>query len=287
MKIKCFAPAKLNLSLDVIGKRPDNYHEMLMVMQSVSLYDVLTVETNSEKTVLACDDVNVPTDERNTVLKCLRAFESYTKTKASVSIHLEKHIPYGAGMAGDSSDGAATLIALNKIYDTGLSVKELISIGKTVGADIPFCLIGGTAKVEGIGEIVTPVKPVEKCFFVIVKPEASVSTKEAFHKIDNEEITFRPNTEKILSLLEAGEVKSASALFMNVFEEATDCEEVKNAKNLLLENKADSSLMTGSGSAVFGVFFDKQKAEDCLKALKSRGLNAFFAEPCGGVTITE
>lgn len=285
MKLK--APAKLNLSLDVLKKRPDGYHEMLMIMQSVSLYDFLEIEKTERETLLTCDDENVPTDGRNTIIKCINAFESFTGISCNVKIYLEKHIPYGAGMAGDSSDGAATLIALNRLYETNLSLAELVSIGKTVGADIPFCLIGGTAKAEGVGEILTPMTPLPPCFFVIIKPDVSVSTKEAFLKIDGEEIASRPKTEEIFSLLNSGDVKSAAKLFSNVFEEASACKEVLSAKRKLIGLGAENALMTGSGSAVYGVFFEEERAKACFDKLKSEGENAFFSAPCLGVSEIE
>lgn len=264
------AYGKLNLLLDIVGKRPDGYHTLKSVFQSVSVYDTLEIEkTDGEEIVIECDDENVPTDESNLVYKaCKRFFEETGTSPFGVKINIEKRIPAMAGMAGGSADCAATLAALNIISDAGLPIEKLCDIGEKLGADVPFCLTGGTVLCEGIGEIMTELPDFEGCYFAVAKPDLSISTPECYRKFDSLTVTEKPKTDDMIASLVVGDVKSVSECLYNALELAADFDEIKNIKNIMLENDAMGALMTGSGSAVFGIFENKRNAKDCIRELE-------------------
>ncbi len=264
------AYGKLNLLLDIVGKLSNGYHTLKSVFQSVSVYDLVTVElVDGDKILIECDDKNVPTDSSNLVYKaCERFFEFAQIAPCGVKITIEKHIPAMAGMAGGSSDCAATLVALDKLLHTNFSVDALCDIGVKLGADVPFCLTGGTVLCEGIGEIMTRLPDLKNCYFAVVKPDLCISTPESYKKFDSMVITEKSKTDDMIAGLVVGNIDTVSNCLYNALEISSDYEEIKNLKKSMLENGALGSLMTGSGSAVFGVYHAKREADACVKKLK-------------------
>ena len=266
------AHAKLNISLDVTGKRDDGFHNMLMVMQSISLSDDIRIELNNSASVTARSNYRfVPGDERNLAVKAAKLFfRKCGDTRRGAAISIKKHIPVGSGMGGGSADAAAVLKALNLVYDQPFSPLELAEIGAEVGSDVPFCVIGGTALVQGKGEIVSPLPALPECRFVICKPSFSISTPELFKKLDASSNRRHPDTAGILDALNEGDLTSICRRMYNVFEDVGDrrlrC--VSEIKGVLLDHGALGAVMTGTGSAVFGVFDNASGAEDACRVLK-------------------
>ncbi|MBQ7504295.1 MAG: 4-(cytidine 5'-diphospho)-2-C-methyl-D-erythritol kinase [Ruminococcus sp.] len=281
MKVKVQAPAKINMSLDVLRRRPDGYHDVSMVMQAVGLYDYVTVETTDSKDIeIRCDYEGVPCDERNIAYKAAAAFFKYTETEnRGIIITIEKHIPTQAGLAGGSADGAAVIVALNKLFSTHLKEKEMCEIGERVGADVPFCIIGGTRLASGTGTKLKKMISIPRCKIVICKPEVSVSTAEAYSKIDSANLTHPEFTAEMVKAIYARDIWMVTSCMLNDFEIALDLEEIKDVKRVMLKNKALGACMSGSGSAVFAVFNSEKKAGKCLQALKKDYKEVFLCEP--------
>lgn len=269
------APAKINLMLDVTGRRPDGYHTLNTIMQSISLADTVFIEQNdSGKFFFDCRADGIPDGKENIAYRAAEAFLNYSNVSCGglyISVH--KHIPFQAGLGGGSADCAAVLAGLNKLLDTGYSEKELCEIGVKLGADVPFCISGGTKICKGIGEIMSSAPPLEDCFIVIGKGSKGISTKKAFEAIDAlENSVQRDITDKY-----DGTIASVKLIGRNIFEDVSDCSDVFTVKEILLQHGAEYSAMSGSGSAVFGLFIQKEIAENACKVLK---LNRFFAEIC-------
>ena len=277
IKIKC--PAKLNLSLDVTKKREDGYHELEMIMQTVDVCDYITVSVcDGEGISLCCDKKDVPLNEKNTAYKAAELFfETVGKTK-KVDIIIEKHIPQGAGMAGGSADGAGVLKALNLIENNVLSDEELLNLALKIGADVPFCLVGGTKLCKGIGEIMTDVEPMSGVFAIILKPKVSVSTPKVYAALDEEVLWTHPNTEKLLKALETGSYEDFDTFGGNTLEKPVfrEFEIIKELKDELKKQGAIFSLMTGSGAAVYGIFDDEKTAECALEKTKNKAEEYFL-----------
>ncbi len=280
MKLK--ANAKINLILDITGVKKNGYHSLFTIMQSVSLGDIITVErTAGEDITVSCDVAGVPTDSSNIVYKCADKFFQYagiTENKG-VHIHIEKKTPFGAGMGGGSADGAAVLVSLNKLFATDYPEKVLCRIGVEVGADIPFCIVGGTALCLDTGAIVAPLDDIEGYHIVVVKPEGSISTKEAYGAVDALENMKHPKNQKMLELLIEGQVNDALKLCSNVFEQALEVAGRVDIKDVCNKNGAIASCMTGSGSAVYGIFDDKNKAEKSAEELRKQFKNLYICTP--------
>lgn len=281
-KIREKAYAKLNISLDVMAKRPDGYHDMLMVMQTVSLWDDVSITLNDTGRFSASSNLHfIPGDERNLAVKAaMRFLARIGEENIGAHISMQKRIPVGAGMAGGSADAAAVLRALHRHFEGRLSDEALMEVAAEVGSDVPFCVLGGTALAEGRGEILTPLSPMPKCYFVISKPEFSISTPELFKKLDAVHSRRHPDTAGILEALEKGDLSQICRRMYNVFEDVEDrrMRIVSQIKGALLDNGALSAMMTGTGSAVFGVFDDESKAKEAAKAMK---------ELCGFCTVAE
>lgn len=275
------AYAKLNLALDVVSARSDGYHEMDMLMQSVSCCDLVTLEAAGERQgiSLTCTCPDIPCDERNIAWKAAALFLDRAGVLGGAAIHIEKHIPEQAGMAGGSADAAAVLIGLNRLYDGGFSLEELCGMGKSLGADVPFCLTGGTAHVTGIGEKIFPLSPLPDCVFIIAKPAQGISTKAAFEAIDSIQPLRHVSLDRILSAAEQGDLPGVCAELGNSFEQVTQLPEVFEIKQKLVDLGACGALMSGSGSAVFGIFLDDVSADKALDVLKSDYPGAVIAKP--------
>lgn len=272
-------PAKINLTLDIVGKRSDGYHFMKTVMQSVSICDTVSVElTDKDGIEISCDDENVPRNEKNIVHKAAAAFFEYTKLKpCGLDISIEKNIPMQAGLAGGSANAAGVIVALDELFETELSTHQLCEIGVKVGADVPFCIAGGTALAEGIGEILTPLPAMPECSIVVAKGKEGISTAEAFKKYDGLIIEKHPDNDEMVVALAVGNIEKIGELCMNVLEEAADIPEIQMIKKTMLDCGALCAVMTGSGSAVYGIFPKKKHALACLDELD--GL-ADFAKLC-------
>ncbi|MDE5577150.1 MAG: 4-(cytidine 5'-diphospho)-2-C-methyl-D-erythritol kinase [Oscillospiraceae bacterium] len=271
------AYAKINLTLDVTGKRQDGYHTLDSVMQSISLCDTVEISANSSGLITVdCTDKSVPcgeTAERNIAYKAAAAFYSYAGiSDIGIHISIEKHIPSEAGLGGGSSDGAAVIVGMNMLYGTSLSDKQLCEIGLRVGADVPFCIVGGTKLCRGIGEDISPAPPLEDCFIVIGKGSSGISTKKAYEKIDS-----LPPSARLNSGLYDGSLSSLAKAGGNIFERVTDNSDVSEIKRINTECGASYSAMSGSGSAVFGLYRVCTDAEKCLSLLREKD---FFAEIC-------
>ena len=279
------AYAKLNISLDVSGRRSDGYHDMVMVMQTVSLCDELTITKNGSGTVRAGSNLSfIPGDERNLAVRAAVLYlERIGETGQGLHIELRKSIPVGAGMGGGSADAAAVLRAVNRMYDGRLSREELLDIAGETGSDVPFCLRGGTMLAKGRGELLTELPPMPECLYVICKPEFSVSTPELFKKFDQIHRHRHPDTAGLIKALEDGELAQVCRRMYNVFEDVDDrrMRTVAAIKSALLDFGTLGAVMTGTGSAVFGVFTDRKAAESAAAALKNEYGFCCLAENVG------
>ncbi len=276
------ANAKLNLGLDVIGKRADGYHLLETVMQSVSLYDTVSVRrTKKEGITVSCEELSVA-QENNIAYKAAVVFfkETGFLENTGVSIKIIKRIPSQAGMGGGSADAAATLVALNRLFKTKLSETQLCKIGEKVGADVPFCICGGTRLVRGIGEIITKLDDCADCYFVIAKGNYGVSTKQAYESVDKAEKLISLRTQKVIEAITKGNFTDLNGRLVNVFEQCTQIKDVEDIKQKLLENGAVEAAMTGSGSAVFGIFTHRKQAKECERKLKQEYPFVCTARPC-------
>ncbi len=285
MEIKEKAYAKLNLSLDVGAKREDGYHEMNMVMQTVSLCDELTITPTEDGRLAARSNLRfIPSDERNLAVKAARVFlEAAGESGQGLLITLHKKIPVGAGMAGGSSDAAAVLRALNRMYGERFTCAELEKLSEQVGSDVAFCVSGGTALARGRGEILEPLPPLPDCRIVICKPEFSISTPELFRKLDSVPVRHHPDTAGMLEALRQGDLRALCRRMYNVFEDVGDrrMRTVAEIKSRMLDHGALGSIMTGTGSAVFGVFTDSDAAAAAARELGKEYRFSCVAEPMG------
>ncbi len=277
------AYAKLNLTLDVLARREDGYHDLEMVMQSISLCDSVSVRIGCGGGISTISNVrHIPNDERNIAYKAASAFIEATGVDCGgVHIAMEKRIPSSAGMAGGSADGAAVLRLLSRLMGAKLTERELCDIGVTVGADIPFCLMGGTALACAKGEELEELKPIPDCFLVVGKPKRGMSTKAVFERIDSEPILRRPDTEAMLRAIENSSLSDISAAVYNVFEPPVSSEvpEIADIKSTLLENGALTAAMTGSGSSVFGIFDSLSDAAKAKELLLQSYTDVFLTTP--------
>ena len=266
------APAKLNISLDVTERRQDGYHNMVMVMQTVSLCDDITISFNDSGRVRAQSSMSfIPGDERNLAVRAaLKFLEASGNEGQGMLIRLNKHIPVGAGMGGGSTDAAAVLRALNKHYGRPLTVPALEALAGEVGSDVPFCVAGGTALAKGRGEALSPLPDIPNCRFVICKPEFSISTPELFRKLDQTPLRAHPDTAGLIRAIESGDLPEMCRRMYNVFEDVDDrrLRTVAEIKSILLDYGALGAMMTGTGSAVFGVFASDAATDEVCTVLR-------------------
>ena len=267
---------KINLGLDVLRRREDGYHEVRMIMQTVGLYDVLTMKKRKDdKIEMTCNLSFLPTDERNLVYKAVKLIKDKYHIKDGVEINLSKRIPVAAGMAGGSSNCAAALKGMNQLFDLGLSIDELCEIGVTLGADVPYCIMRGTALSEGIGEILTELPAPPQCHLVIAKPQISVSTKAVYGKLRVNELApeEHPDIDGTMAAIKNGDLDGVIERLGNVLETVTvpDHPEIAEIKEIMVENGACGSLMSGSGPTVFGIYKDRELAEKACQALREAG----------------
>ena len=280
------ARAKINLTLDVTGRRADGYHTVCMVMQSVALHDEIRVTvTQGEKKprgiILTCNLPYLPVDERNLAWRAADLFYQETGVlPGTCEIHIDKRIPIAAGLAGGSSDAAAVLRALAVLHAVGLTDDELCAMGLKLGADVPYCLRGGTMLAEGIGEELRPLAPMPHCWVVLCKPPFAVSTKDVYRAMDEVDIKKRPDTAGMVKALEKGDYSGVCRRLSNVMElvTATKRRQIGEIKAFLTENGADGTLMSGSGPTVYGLFSDENRAKTAAKMLSRRFADTFLTE---------
>ncbi len=280
-KIRLQAAAKINLSLDVTGRRPDGYHTLESIFQSVDVYDTieLTVGEGSGIT-LTCDAPGVPCDASNLAWRAAQAFLDAAGLQRAVAIDLHKEIPSGAGMGGGSADAAGVLWGLNTLLECGFTNEQLREIGVKLGADVPFLLLGGTALARGIGEVLVPMKNVPPLRMIIVKGEESVSTPAAYKAIDALTDPPHPDTAGMVWAIEIGDPDRLKESCGNLFEAAIDCADVERSRKRLLECGAQCAVMTGSGAAVFGIFPDDTPDSVLEQAVQTLGNEFPFARIC-------
>ncbi len=286
MKVK--AAAKINLMLDILKRLDNGYHSLFMVMQSVDLYDTVSVNKNdTNEIIIKCDKEGVPCNEKNIAYKCAKAFFDFCGIEnRGVTVEIEKNIPMAAGVAGGSADGAAVLYCLNKIYETKLSQQELCQVGNKVGADIPFSLTGGTAVALGTGNVIAPVTDLPDCYIVLTKPDQDVSTPEAYAEFDALPRVRHLDRVSMIDAISKADYEKITALCGNVFEQAVEVPKRPHIKGVMRKSGADACCMSGSGPTVFGLFSDKEKAQDCVEKLSKKYEQVYLCKPakCG---ITE
>lgn len=281
MEIQAFA--KLNLTLDILGKREDGYHDLRMVMQSITLADTLTLEENQGEGLRVSANLRfLPTGEKNlAAAAALRFWEALGREPEDLDIRIEKRIPVCAGMAGGSSDAAAVLRALNQRAGDPFSPKELARLGERVGSDVPYCVLGGTALAEGRGEVLTPLPPLPRCWVVACKPDFPISTPELFAQADRVKLRRRPDTAGLVAALEAGDLGGVARRMYNVFEDVLPARlytRVAEIKNDLIQCGALGANMSGSGPTAFGLFDRLEAAQEARACLAQRYRDTFLCE---------
>lgn len=273
--MKLRAMAKINLGLDVIRKREDGYHEVRMVMQTIQMYDVLEMKITKEPGIrLSCNLPYIPTDEKNLVYKAAKMLMDEFHVSEGISIRLDKSIPVAAGMAGGSSDAAAAFKGVNRLFKLGLSERELMDRAVQVGADVPYCILQGTALAEGIGEKLTPLPDAPDFYVLVGKPGINVSTKTAYENLNLGEITERPDIDGMIADIKDGDVYSMAAGMVNVFEPGIirKYPVIQEIKDLMEEYGALRAMMSGSGPTVFGIFDNDEEMAAAFAALKKSRL---------------
>lgn len=280
ISIKTFA--KINLTLDVKGKREDGYHNIDSIFEEISLYDTVTVSRNeSGKITVSCNVPEIPCDERNIVYKAASIFFKISEIQnPGIHIHIEKNIPSQAGMGGGSTNAAGVIKILNQIFNTKYTDEQLMKISLPAGADTPFFIKGGIAHITGIGEIIETVNPLSEHIIVVAKGDAGISTPQAYREIDNLTSAPHQNTEKIITAVKNDDIETLMSESLNTFEFTSLPEDIKNIKEIMIKHNTLKALMTGSGAAVFGIFKNKEDAEKAYEELE----RAFkFATICSNI----
>jgi 4-diphosphocytidyl-2-C-methyl-D-erythritol kinase len=269
--IKLQARAKINITLDAVRKREDGYHDLRMIMQTVNLCDNIFIKRVAGNDIeMKCGTSWLPCDERNLMYRAAKALKEHCDIKSGIYMELIKNIPIAAGLAGGSSDCAATLIGVNNLFELGLSNDELMAIGKSLGADVPYCIMRGTALAEGIGERLTALPAFPDCFILLAKPPISVSTAAVFGALDISALDTHPDTDKVISLIKSGDLRAVSQNMSNVLESVTIKQYpiIADIKSAMLKHGALGSIMSGSGPTVFGIFTSYDEGLNALKAIR-------------------
>ncbi|MDD7769971.1 4-(cytidine 5'-diphospho)-2-C-methyl-D-erythritol kinase [Suipraeoptans intestinalis] len=269
-QIELKALGKVNLGLDVLGRRDNGYHDVRMVMQSVYLYDDICIKKKKEQGIeLTTNLFFLPANEKNLAYRAARLLLEEFQIDTGIRMHIEKRIPVAGGMAGGSTDAASVLFGINRLFQLGLSQKELMKRGETLGADVPYCILRGTALAEGIGEKLTPLPDLPKCIMVIAKPPVSVSTAKVYEKLDGTPIKEHPPIDGILEGLQAGSLETVVKNMGNVLESVTVKEYpvIADIKESMIQNGAVNAMMSGSGPTVFGIFENRRQAASAAKRL--------------------
>lgn len=275
-RLELKAYGKINLTLDVLRKRPDGYHDLDMIMQMVSVYDdvIITKTDNKSEIKVETDSMILENEKGNLAYMAAKMLFDEFGIEQGICIHLNKRIPIAGGMAGGSSDCATTLKGINEMFDLGLSTKELMDRGVKLGADVPYCILGKTARAQGIGDILTPIDSPPFMHVLIAKPPVSVSTAFVYGNIRPDKITDRPDTEQMIKAITSCDVHSIAENLKNVMEDVTIPEYpiIRQVKDVILSNGALGAMMSGSGPTVFGLFDNKEKAQHAMEALQKQNL---------------
>lgn len=272
--IRLKARAKINLGLDVLGKREDGYHEVSMIMQTIGIYDRIIINKIPEDEIRIVSNLSfLPVNENNLIYKAAKLLKDKYNFAGGVEVNLNKFIPVAAGMAGGSTDAASTLFGINKLFDLGLSTKTMMELGVGIGADVPYCVMRGTALAEGIGEKLTRLKSVPHMWIVIAKPSINVSTKLVYENLDMGGVSTHPDIDGIISAINEQNIEQIALRMGNVLETVTIplYPVIQDIKNDMITHGAYNAMMSGSGPTVFGIFPDEQTALNCQVYLKEKG----------------
>lgn len=272
--IRLKARAKINIGLDVLGKREDGYHEVRMIMQTIGIYDRIIINKIPEDEIRIVSNLSfLPVNENNLIYKAAKLLKDKYNFAGGVEVNLNKFIPVAAGMAGGSTDAASTLFGINKLFDLGLSTKTMMELGVGIGADVPYCVMRGTALAEGIGEKLTRLKSVPHMWIVIAKPSINVSTKLVYENLDMGGVSTHPDIDGIISAINEQNIEQIALRMGNVLETVTIplYPVIQDIKNDMITHGAYNAMMSGSGPTVFGIFPDEQTALNCQVYLKEKG----------------
>ncbi|MBS5927334.1 MAG: 4-(cytidine 5'-diphospho)-2-C-methyl-D-erythritol kinase [Clostridium sp.] len=272
------AYGKVNITLDVVGKREDGYHLLKMIMQNIDIYDVITIEKIESGIEITCNKPYVPTDERNLAYKAAKLFKDTFNITSGVSINIKKNIPVAAGLAGGSTDCAAVLKIMNNLFQVNADNEKLMELGVKLGADVPYCINGGTALCEGIGEVLTPLKPFKNHIIVLVKPPFGVSTKEVYKNFDLGRVKNHPETDKVITYMNEDNLYEVAKNMKNLLENVTlkKHKVISSIKSEMESLGAIKSMMSGSGPTVFAFFDDMMKAQRCYDEMKKKYNDTFI-----------
>ena len=269
------ALGKINLGLDVLGRRENGYHDVRMVMQTVYLYDLITLEKKEEPGIeLATNLSFLPVNENNLAYRAAKLLVDEFQIREGIRITLEKHIPVAAGMAGGSSNAAAVLYGMNRLFSLGLTEEQLMERGVTLGADVPYCILRGTVLAEGIGEILTPLPPLPRCYILLAKPPVNVSSKMVYEKVDSCQIGEHPDIDGLINGLKEQDLEKVASSMGNVLEKVTieEYPVINEIKQVMKENGALNAMMSGSGPTVFGIYADRAKARAAAARIREQKL---------------
>lgn len=267
--------AKINITLDVVGKRPDGYHDMCMIMQTVNLYDMVYVRKMHAKGIKIKTNLKwLPNNNKNIAYQAAEIFKEAYGIDTGISIELNKRIPVSAGLAGGSSNAAAVLVAMRYLFGMEIEDKELMKLGVKLGADVPYCILRGTALAEGIGDILTPLPAMPKCYVLLAKPRVNVSTPTVFRDFNLSNVKHHPPTDRIIEAIKEKDIHTIARNMRNVLEDVTVKRHpvITSIKNIMLEEKALGSMMSGSGPTVFGLYKSKDQAYKTAHRLKIESL---------------
>ena len=267
MELKAYG--KINLSIDVIGQKDDGYHEIRTIMQSIGLYDVINFEKRKDGIKIYCSNPLVPCDRRNIAYKAFELIKEKYDINSGIEIEINKNIPVSAGLAGGSTDGAATIVAANSLWNLGMDYGDMVDIAKMLGADVPFCIRGGTALAEGIGDVLSDIDSLDRIDVVLAKPPVSVSTKEVYKNLRMDEIIVRPDIDKLIDAIRHKNIRYIAGNMVNVLETVSIKRYpiIEEIKSIMLHFGALGALMSGSGPTVFGLFDSKESGEKCYNRL--------------------
>jgi len=287
-RVTVIAPAKINLSLDITGVDEKGYHLLDMIMQSVSIFERVTLTKQEKGITMGSNARYIPTDSKNTAVMAAINFFDYAKIEGGVHIYIKKTVPIKAGMAGGSADAAGVIVGLNKLYNTRFTMEQLCEIGAMTGSDVPFMLVGGTKRVQGVGDILLPCADMPRCHFVICMPSKGVSTPQAFANYDKMGYKTKVETDKLVQAIENEDLNAIAKYMANDLEKAAGSEDTEPIKKQLIEQGALGSVMTGSGAAVFGIFDSEEKAKQAFQYFKGKVRSVFLAKPVDfGASITQ
>lgn len=288
MKIVAKAPAKINLALDISGKKEDGYHTLQTVFQSVDWYDRIEVEwlNDCDDVVFTCSDKALE-NQKNTAYKAAVLFRQAAGITKGCAVTVQKDIPQQAGLAGGSADAAGTLVALNRLAGSPLSLKALCELGAKIGADVPFCVLGGTALGEDTGIKLTELPSLSSYYIVIAKPDGGVSTPKAYAEWDAQKEVFHPDVAGMCAALKEGDIDGVFGCVGNTFEKPLALPHTEPICRILKENGAEAAALSGSGSAVFGLFRQEKQAQNCVLQLQTNYPQTRLCKPCNGIVLTE